>query len=79
MIVNSIKIKNFKSYYQDNLFEFTDGLNIISGHEGSGKSNLFDAFMWVLFYRISGLRKDENLEESDVSFINDRIKNEIFY
>ena len=40
-----IEITNFKSYYGTSEFTFSDGLNIISGHEGSGKSNFFDAFM----------------------------------
>ena len=78
MIVKSISIKNFKSYHGDCEFIFKDGLNIISGHEGSGKSNLFDAFMWVLFKRVSGMRKDEDLDESNVSYINDKIKQAYF-
>jgi DNA sulfur modification protein DndD len=79
MIIKSISIENFKSYYGgNNKFEFSEGLNIISGHEGSGKSNLFDAFMWVLFNRISGMKKDERLAEDNVKYINDRIKNEYF-
>ncbi|WP_298754869.1 hypothetical protein [uncultured Psychroserpens sp.] len=78
MIVKSILIKNFKSYYGDIEFNFKNGLNIISGHEGSGKSNLFDAFMWVLFKRVSGMRRDEELDESNVSYINDKIKQEFF-
>ncbi|MCK9412359.1 MAG: AAA family ATPase [Prolixibacteraceae bacterium] len=78
MIIKGISLKNFKSFYGDNEFIFSNGLNIISGHEGAGKSNLFDAFMWVLFNRISGLKKGEKLAESNNSYINDRIKNESF-
>jgi DNA sulfur modification protein DndD len=78
MIIKNLTITNFKSYYSDNEFSFSEGLNVISGHEGSGKSNLFDAFMWVLFKRISGMKADEELSESNISFFNDRIKNEYF-
>ncbi|WP_321370495.1 AAA family ATPase [uncultured Draconibacterium sp.] len=78
MIIKSISIKNFKSYYNENVYSFSDGLNIISGHEGAGKSNMFDAFMWALFFRLSNLKKDVILDESNVSYINDRIKNEYF-
>lgn len=79
MIIKSISIENFKSYYgSNNSFDFSEGLNIISGHEGSGKSNLFDAFMWVLFDRISGMKRNERLSEDNVKYVNDRIKNEYF-
>ena len=86
MIIKSISIKNFKSYYyndnedlkNENVFEFSEGLNIISGHNAAGKSNLFDAFLWVLFDRISGMKKDEMLSENNIKYINDKIKNERF-
>lgn len=51
MIIESISLNNFQCYYgshEDNLFEFGDGLNLIVGNNGSGKSKLYDAFYWVL-------------------------------
>ena len=48
MIIKEIKIENFKSYYQFQRIVFTEGLNIISGAVGTGKTNLFEAFQWIL-------------------------------
>lgn len=55
MIIESISLKNFQCYYgehEDNTFNFKDGLNLIIGNNGSGKSKLYDAFYWVLNDRI---------------------------
>lgn len=49
MIINSITINNFQSYYEDKTIEFGKGLNLIIGNGGKGKSKLFNAFYWVLF------------------------------
>ncbi len=49
MIIKEIRIKNFRSYYGDNnKFEFTDGLSIIVGDNGDGKTTLFEAIQWLL-------------------------------
>lgn len=52
MIINSIKIENFQSYYKNQTIEFSRGLNLIIGNGGKGKSKLFNAFYWVLFGKI---------------------------
>lgn len=44
MIIKEIRIKNFRSYYGDNnIFEFSDGLTLILGDNGDGKTTFFDA------------------------------------
>lgn len=49
MIIKEIRIRNFRSYYGDNnKFEFTDGLSIIVGDNGDGKTTLFEAIQWLL-------------------------------
>lgn len=48
MIIKSITIENFRSYYQRNSFEIGDGLTLIVGANGDGKSAFFDAVKWLL-------------------------------
>lgn len=52
MKINSISINNFQSYYGEQTIEFGDGLNLIIGNGGKGKSKLFNSFYWVLFGKI---------------------------
>lgn len=49
MLINNIKIHNFQSYYETVSMDFSNGLNLIIGKGGKGKSKLFNAFYWVLF------------------------------
>ena len=52
MIIKNITIENFQSYYESQTMEFSNGLNLIIGNGGKGKSKLFNAFYWVLFGKI---------------------------
>ena len=52
MKIKNITIENFQCYYKENQIEFGDGLNLIIGNGGKGKSKLFNAFYWVLFGKI---------------------------
>lgn len=48
MIIKEILIKNFRSYYGDNnKFEFSDGLTLILGDNGDGKTTFFEALQWL--------------------------------
>lgn len=48
MIIKEIRIKNFRSYYGDNnQFEFSDGLTLILGDNGDGKTTFFEALEWL--------------------------------
>lgn len=49
MIIKELKIKNFRSYYGDhNHFDFSEGLTLIIGDNGDGKTTLFEALQWLL-------------------------------
>lgn len=52
MIIHSLTINNFQSYYDEQEIMFSEGLNLIIGNGGKGKSKLFNAFYWVLFGKI---------------------------
>lgn len=47
MLVKNIQISNFLCYYGENRFDFVEGLNIVLGANGYGKSKLYDAFQWI--------------------------------
>ena len=49
MIIKEIRITNFRSYYGDkNIFQFSNGLTLILGDNGDGKTTFFDALQWLL-------------------------------
>lgn len=47
MIIDKITIRNFRSYYLENEFEFKDGLTLIIGDNGDGKTTFFEALEWL--------------------------------
>ncbi len=53
MIIKKIEIENFLCYYWNsstndkNIFEFSNGLNIILGENGEGKTKFFEAVDWL--------------------------------
>ncbi len=49
MVINSITLTNFQCYFGEVKFEFKEGLNLVIGDNGAGKSKLYDAFYWVLY------------------------------
>lgn len=55
MIIKKIEIQNFRSYYKDNLFELSDGLNLIIGSNGDGKTTFYEALEWL--FRTDGTNK----------------------
>ncbi len=55
MIIQKIEIYNFRSYYLANTFELTDGLNLIIGSNGDGKTTFYEALEWL--FRTDGSNK----------------------
>lgn len=62
MILKSLNIKNFRSYYGDNRFEFSQGLTLIIGDNGDGKTTFFEALEW-LFDTASENKSATNISE----------------
>ena len=54
MKILKIELENFMCYSgTGNLIQFKNGLNLILGGNGYGKTKLYDAFNWVLFDKIT--------------------------
>lgn len=61
MKLKKIIIKNFRSYYGENSFELSDGLTLVIGDNGDGKTTFFEALEWLFD------TSKENKSESNVS------------
>ena len=55
MIIKKIEIENFRSYYKSNVFELVNGLNLIIGSNGDGKTTFYEALEWL--FRTDGTSK----------------------
>jgi len=47
MIIKNITIQNFRSYYGKTSFEIGEGLTLIIGSNGDGKTTFFEALEWL--------------------------------
>ena len=61
--LDSLEILGFKSFANRTRVRFEDGITIVVGPNGCGKSNLTDALSWVLgmagSHRLRGRRMDD--------------------
>lgn len=57
MIINKITITNFRSYYGYNEFWFKDGLTLIIGDNGDGKTTFFEALEWLFNTSTNDVKK----------------------
>lgn len=79
MIIEKIDIENFMCYAGQNSMEFTEGINVIIGDNGYGKSKLYDAFYWVMYDQVFVPEKKEfqNTKSVKSKIISDKAKAEI--
>lgn len=69
MIIKEIRIKNFRSYYGDNnQFDFSEGLTVIIGDNGDGKTTFFEALQWLF---------DTTIDKSSVEQISEMRKSQM--
>lgn len=59
MILKGIELNDFMCYAGPNRFTFTEGINLIIGDNGYGKSKLFDAFYWVMYDQLFDTNRKE--------------------
>ena len=70
MIIQKIEIDNFRSYYKLNSFELENGLNLIIGSNGDGKTTFYEALEWL--FRTDGTNK------MDTKYISKKRIEELF-
>lgn len=61
MIIQKIEIDNFRSYYKSNSFDFIDGLNLIIGSNGDGKTTFYEALEWLFCTNEAKKKMDSTL------------------
>ena len=69
MIIKKIIIENFLCYYDTNTFELSEGLNIILGENGEGKTKFFEAVDWLFNgenRELERLVSAKKLEETEI-------------
>jgi len=69
MIIRKIQIENYLCYYGNSTFELSEGLNIILGENGEGKTKFFEAIDWLFNGENSQLDKlvsAKKLEETEL-------------
>lgn len=70
MVIKRVEIQNFRIFYLVNSFEFSNGLNLIIGGSGDGKTTFMDAVEWL--FRTDGTNK------MDTKFISKKRSEELF-
>ena len=55
-VIEKLKLENFEAYRQAEIF-FTDGLNLITGRNSSGKTTILDAIFFALYGEVPEVTK----------------------
>lgn len=76
MIIENIKLENFMCYSGEINIPFKEGINVIIGDNGYGKSKLYDAFYWVMYDQVFDSNKKEFIKTSSYkeNLISDKTK-----
>ena len=57
--LKSLSLVNFKGVRSQEI-KFSDQVTVVCGENGTGKTTVFDAFLWLLFGKDSTGRSDSN-------------------
>jgi DNA sulfur modification protein DndD len=78
MIIEKIELENFMCYAGKCSLEFKEGINVIIGDNGYGKSKLYDAFYWVMYDQVFVPEKKEfqNTKVVKSKIISDKAKSD---
>lgn len=80
MIIERIDLENFMCYSGKNSMDFKEGINVIIGDNGYGKSKLYDAFYWVMYDQVFVPEKKEFQSTRAVKskIISDKAKHDTY-
>lgn len=78
-VIKSIAFKNFYNFYGDfenNTFNFSEGLNIINADNGMGKSKMFNGFLWIIKDMVydSDTRQTDGVVKSSIKIASEKAK-----
>jgi DNA replication and repair protein RecF len=69
MVLKYIELQNFRLFSQIDLY-FKDGINLITGKNGQGKTSLLEAIHYLALTKSFKTSKDKNAVKFDTSFFN---------
>jgi DNA sulfur modification protein DndD len=80
-IINQISFQNFFNYYgsfENNTYEFLEGVNIVVADNGGGKSKFFNGFLWIFYDEVldSDSKSRKNIKNQAVRVCSDKAKYE---
>jgi len=80
-IINQVSFNNFFNYsgsFEDNEYDFSEGVNIVVADNGTGKSKFFNAFMWLFedFVWDSERKIKRLVKDFAVKIVSDKAKSE---
>lgn len=80
-IINQISFENFFNYYgpfENNTYEFSEGVNIVVADNGGGKSKFFNGFLWLFYDELldSDSKQRKNIKNQAVKVVSDKAKND---